>query len=108
MATKKSDKKKPEGNTEALKEAREREAGKDVFTYLGKVKEGSKKLAPQAQCIVNIIEAAGKKGLTRKELGQEMKGVVLTKQPVGRILSYYQKMLVDRGYVEIEKAAIEA
>lgn len=65
-----------------------------------------KKLPPQATCIVQVIEKAGAKGLLRAELVNNLKGVLTTKQPEGRILSYYQKDLVDAGYVTlVEEAA---
>lgn len=98
------DKRQGNPNPQALKEAREREAKKDMFTYLGKVLDGAKKLPPQAQAIVNILQAAGDKGLTRQALTEEMNGVVVSRQSLGRILSYYQKQLVDEGYVTFRKS----
>lgn len=87
------------------KEEHERVAQNDKFVYLGNIAEGAKKLAPQAQAIVNLIQAEGKNGVTRATLVTNMTGVVQTRQPLGRILSYYQKALVEGGYVSIEKAA---
>ena len=74
----------------------------------------SKKVAPQAQVIINVVKAADmdgdklrapekRKGLTRAELVENLKGVLVTKQPEGRILSYYQKLLVEVGAVKVEK-----
>lgn len=60
-----------------------------------------KKIAPQAQNIANLVVAAGTKGLTRAELVKNMDGVVQTRQPQSRILSYYQKLLVDEGFVTV-------
>jgi hypothetical protein len=54
---------------------------------------------------VNILKAAGAKGLTRAELVQKMDGVVVTRQPLGRILSYYQKDLHEAGAIEWGRAA---
>lgn len=83
-------------------------AEKDVFKRVfkdGKAAESNgKKLPPQAQGICNILEAKPA-GMTRAELVKAMDGVVTTKQPLGRILSYYQKDIVDRGMVEIVKAS---
>lgn len=88
------------------KEAAARAASNDRFTYLGQVVEGAKKLAPQAQGIVNLIQAKGKKGITRSELVASMEGVIQTKQPLGRILSYYQKEIAEKGYVTMVTAPI--
>jgi hypothetical protein len=93
----------PEGAA-AAREAREAARSKDVFVY---VKESEKKLAPQAAGIVNILKEAGKRGLTRVDLVTAMKGVITTRQPEGRILSYYQKSLVDCGAVEIRQNSAE-
>lgn len=92
----------------AAKEAAQRAAENDRFVYAGKVVEGAKKLAPQAQNIVNLIQAAGKKGITRSELVKGMEGVVTTRQPLGRILSYYQKEIQEKGHVTMERAAVPA
>jgi hypothetical protein len=55
----------------------------------------AKRLAPQAQVIVNGIEAAGSGGITREHLEKALTGVLVTRQPVGRIISYYQKLITD-------------
>jgi len=59
----------------------------------------AQKVAPQLQAIANTLEAVGEAGCTRKELVEKLSvpGVLTTKQPVGRILSYYQKDLVNFG-----------
>lgn len=59
----------------------------------------AQKLAPQLQAIANTLEAVGEQGCTRKELVELLSkpGVLTTRQPVGRILSYYQKDLVNFG-----------
>lgn len=87
------------------KAKKEATASNDIFTYRGELAENAKKLAPQAQGIVNIVEAAGKKGLTRAALVEQMSGVVTTRQPLGRILSYYQKALIENGYFTLTEAA---
>lgn len=89
----------------AAKEAAARVAENDKFYFVGKPVEGAKKPAPQAQGIINIIEAAGKPGITRSELVKSMEGVITTKQPLGRILSYYQKPLIEGGYIRHEAAS---
>lgn len=72
-------------------------------TVNGKVEPA--KLAPQAQHIANVLEAAGEgTTLTRKELVDKLITTGLkTKQPPGRILSYYQKELVAKGVIELSK-----
>lgn len=59
----------------------------------------AKRIAPQLQAIANTLEAVGESGCTRKELVELLSkpGVLTTRQPVGRILSYYQKDLVNFG-----------
>lgn len=90
---------------QAAREARERGAKNDVFTYSGQVAEGAKALAPQAQAIVNIIQSHKAKGIRREDLVKEMEGVVTTKQPLARILSYYQGALTAGGYISIKEGA---
>jgi hypothetical protein len=89
---------------EAKKAAREAKKNQDRFVFLTDKVKG-KKLAPQAQGIVGILQTAGAEGLTREQLVNAMRGVITTRQPEGRILSYYQKTLVEAGFVKIEDAA---
>ena len=67
----------------------------------GKGAEPSKKLPPQAQVIVNAIEAAGEGGIRREELVKNLTGVLQTRQPVSRIVSYYQKLIAEVGAVTV-------
>ena len=55
------------------------------------------KLPAQAVCIVNALEEEGT--LTKTQLTAALDGVVQTKQPVERIVAFYQKRLVDAGYI---------
>lgn len=73
-------------------------AQKDVFRF---VKKSEKPLAPQAQVIVNTIEAAGDGGIVRPELIEALGPVLTTRQPVERILVYYSATLVDMGLIEV-------
>lgn len=59
----------------------------------------AKRVAPQLQAIANALEAAGEAGTTRKDLIAvlEASGTLKTRQPTGRIVSYYQKDLVNFG-----------
>ncbi|UOF78067.1 hypothetical protein [Caudoviricetes sp.] len=66
----------------------------------------AKKLAPQAQVIADTLAGFGESGATRKELVAKLEadGLLKTKQPVGRILSYYQKDLITYGVATQVKA----
>jgi len=80
----------------------------DHFTAVfkdGKPVEPTGKLAPQAKTILNGIVAAGKGGLSRAQLVKDLTGILQTRQPVGRIVSYYQKTLVSSGAVTLSKGA---
>lgn len=62
------------------------------------------KLAPQALLIINTIEAAGPEGITRTALNDALVAAgIVTRQPVGRIVTYYQKSLVDGNLITITK-----
>lgn len=65
------------------------------------------KMAPQALAIAKIVEAAGTEGITRSDLVRQMEGVVVTRQPQGRILSYYQKALLDSGFFTLTPQPVE-
>lgn len=99
MAKKNNNNKEDKEKAAAAREARKAKAEKDTFVY---VNEPESKLPPQAQGIVNILKEKGKKGLSRKDLIDAMTGTIETRQPVGRILTYYQKRLVECGAVKIE------
>lgn len=61
---------------------------------------------PQVKVIANLLETAGDKGMSRKELCEKLPTAgLVTRQPVGRIVSYYQKPMVDNGIITIEKGA---
>jgi len=88
----------------AEKEAR---AKNDKFVRVmdqGKGKVPTVKLPPQAALIANTLEAAGEGGLTRAALIEALTPTLVTRQPVGRIVSYYQKLLVSSGVAEIVAA----
>lgn len=75
----------------------------DIFTFVKQVGK-DEKLAPQARVIVNTVESAGKP-LDREELVKALDGKLQTRQPIGRIVTYYQKLLVERGYITITEQA---
>jgi len=61
---------------------------------------------PQVKVIANLLEAIGPDGCTRKELCEKLPAAgLVTRQPVGRIVSYYQKPMVDAGMIVIVKGA---
>lgn len=64
------------------------------------------KLAPQAMVILNLIEAHPN-GISRKDLLDKLPAAgLVTRQPVGRILSYYQKAITtETGCCTLEKIA---
>lgn len=77
----------------------------DKFYHVKNVAEGEK-LAPQARVIVN--ELSGKtEGLSRADLITALTGKVTTRQPVERILTYYQKQLVTSGYIRVESTEVK-
>lgn len=78
----------------------------DRFFFVKGVAEGEK-LAPQARVIVNVL-SEHKDGVSRAELVTALTGKLNTRQPEGRILTYYQKTLVERGYVRIEETEVAA
>lgn len=78
---------------------------KDGDVFKSNLPQPQVKMAPQALAIAKLVEAADTKGITRKELVSQMEGVVVTRQPQGRILSYYQKALTEAGFFTITPEA---
>ena len=74
----------------------------DKFVFQKDLAEGQK-FAPQALLIVKHVKAHNT--ITRDRLCEELSKdpEFKTKQPVGRIVSYYQKDLVNAGLFTIEK-----
>jgi len=70
-----------------------------VFGKDGKAVVPTGKVPPQVACILNVLEAAGPEGLMREELSKNLKGVLVTRQPESRIVTYYQKLMVESGAV---------
>lgn len=90
----------PEQRAERVKNDRFTRNFKD-----GKPVPPNGKLPPQATVIINTIEAAGKGGITRGDLIKNLTGVLVTRQPVGRIVSYYQKEIQNCGAVTVSNNA---
>lgn len=92
------------GDGHPAAQAAEERGKNDVFVRVmkdGKGVEPAKRLPPQAQVIVNAIEAAGPTGIKRADLITALTGKLVTRQPVGRIVSYYQKEIQNRGCVTV-------
>lgn len=66
-------------------------------------KEGEKALPKQAAQIVDIIAAAGEEGIERATLLEAMKPVIETRQPIERILGFYQPRLLEENYISVIK-----
>lgn len=89
------------GDKAAKRAAKEATAANDRFVFVKAPEKG----APQMKAIVTILEAAGTAGLTRAELVKKMEGVVTTRQPLGRILSYYVPEMKEHGYISMTAAS---
>ena len=91
-----------------LEKARaERKAKADTTRYFY-VEESKTKLAPQAQEIVKTIQEMGTAGVLRNDLVEALKGRLKTRQPEERILSYYQKALIESGAIRTQSDAVAA
>lgn len=95
---------------EAAKEAKERQVMNVNYRFVKKPGEGDKKLPLQANQILDILAGTGQESedgpfsiMARKDLLDRMKDVVVTRQPIERILGYYQPILTKAGYISVEK-----
>lgn len=79
----------------------------DHFVF---VQDPEGKLAIQAQIILNHIKAAGPAGISKKALVDVLTKdeKFVTRQPVERVLTYYQRPLIDANLVISKQAANEA
>lgn len=80
---------------------------------------GDQKLPPQAVIILKTLEALGVDGedqkfVTRDSLVAELDKVdgdrpnkLNARQPVERVVMFYQKRLIDEGFIEMDKPAAE-
>lgn len=66
------------------------------LTYVAPLKEG---LGGQQAQILELIKAAGDTGIDREKLVKQMKEVIVTKMDHSRLLSFYQKPLIENGNV---------
>jgi hypothetical protein len=70
----------------------------------GKLGDKEYKGAPQVQVILNLLEASPKNQLTRKELMEKLIPAGLkTRQPVQRIVGYYQSDMVKAGTITVKE-----
>lgn len=69
-----------------------------------RAKPADDKLAPQAKQIVELVPEAG---IDRKQLLGQLGHRLKTKQPPGRVFSFYKQFLVKRGYIKLAKVKIE-
>lgn len=101
--------------TEATeKDAPPRKAPRQAFRvdHFVFVQKNEGKLAAQAAIILSHIEAAGEKGISKNDLVDALSKdeKFVTRQPVERVLTYYQRPLIEAGLVvstKTEQAAAE-
>lgn len=94
----------PEGTAPAA--AKPAPAPRNIkYTYQKDPAEGQK-FAPQANLILKHIRAAGADGITKVDLEKALAADAdfKTRQPIGRIIGYYQKDLVNAGLITQGKA----
>ena len=66
------------------------------------------KMPKQMKVLYDVLEAAGKAGLTREEWAEKLVGQIETKQPITRIIGYYQARMESAGMITIEKKEVPA
>lgn len=78
------------------------------YTFVKEPAEGQK-FAPQAMLIIKHVQNAGANGISKGDLGKALLAdeAFKTKQPVERIIGYYQKDLVNAGILSQGSAAAE-
>lgn len=79
-----------------------------VYTFAKEPAEGVK-VAPQLALIIKHVKAAGEQGIEVPKLvaALDADDAFQTRQPVERILSYYQNTLTINGIITIEKREVE-
>jgi hypothetical protein len=77
-----------------------------TYTFVKEPAEGQK-FAPQAMLIIKHVQNAGANGISKGDLGKALLAdeAFKTKQPVERIIGYYQKDLVNAGVLAQSSAA---
>lgn len=77
-------------------------SGKGIVTFKSTTKNDTTGLVPQAKTIVDIVREAGT--ISKKDLIAKLSERLQTRQPAGRVLSFYKAKLVQDGYVSVTKA----
>lgn len=78
-----------------------------IYTVARKLTEDDK-LPKQAKVLYDVLAEAGKKGLNRDAFAKACEGKLETRQPVSRIIGYYQAKLETMGAISIEKIEVPA
>lgn len=92
----------------AVRAARASSSGSDLFVKVKEYQEDtSKRIAPQMKLIIETVQNA-EKGITREALEKTLTGKMVTRQPVGRVVAYYQKPMIDLGAITVQKASAPA
>ncbi len=73
-----------------------------TFVFKDEPGESQKKLPQQCAQILGLIKDAGEEGILKADLLSKMTPIIVTKQPIERILGFYQPRLVKEGYVEVK------
>lgn len=71
----------------------------------GRALSAEDKLATQARVIVETVHEVG--AGSREALLEVLKDRVKTRQPIERILGYYQKTLETKGFIKVTKEPVE-
>ena len=71
-----------------------------IFTLI-KGKADNEKMPKQCQQILEVLAKAPGKALNREALLKAMTPIIETRQPIERILGFYQSRLVSGGYIKI-------
>ena len=81
----------------------ERKSREVRYKLVGSVPE---KLSPQAKIIIDLLANYGDAGVSRKELIEELKPLLKTRQPTERVLSFYSVVLKHDGVISSEKVSV--
>ena len=96
---------------EVKKDAKKKEAAKTVkkttFKVARKLTEDDK-LPKQMKVLYDVLAGAGKGGLSKEDWVKELKGKIETRQPIERIIGYYQSRMESAGMIVIEKTEVPA
>ena len=93
----------PEGEVAAAPAPKTEKPKMKLVIKPGRPLAAEDKLATQARVIVEAVHEVG--AMPREQLLDVLKDRVKTRQPIERILGYYQKTLETKGFIEVEKVA---